>query len=103
MAKPYRRKVSTEEAREGYLLVTKDRLSFFPPPGTHFRLRVKERSRDVRVESYHCACRGPDKLHEHWFLRWPTLAAGDLVEITADGSRYVATVADGARGGQSVA
>lgn len=99
MARPYRRTVSREEAREGYLLVTKDRLSFFPPPGMPFRLRVEERSRDVRVQSYHCACRGPDKLHEHWFLRWPGLTAGDRVEITADGLRYVATVVDGPEAG----
>jgi len=77
----YQRKISSEEAREGYILVEKARLSFFPPVGATFELADGDSSRRARVESYHCECRGPDKPHEHYFIRCDNLARGERVTI----------------------
>jgi hypothetical protein len=80
----YRRVVSAEEAREGYVLVEKARLRSFPPEGEAFRLE----GRETTVESYGCACRGPERPHRHWFLRLGGLTPGAVVEIVreADGA-----------------
>ena len=80
----YARKISSEEAREGYVMVEKNRLTFFPPLGKTFELiRDDERGR-ARVESYRCTCRGPDLPHEHYFIRWKGLKSGDRIEIRKD-------------------
>lgn len=39
-------------------------------------------SQEVRVDSYPCTCRGPDPPHEHYFINWNGLEAGDKIEIT---------------------
>ena len=88
MAESYRRKVSREEADEGYLFVTKDRLGFFPPEGIAFRLDDGGRTRSAELESRACTCRGPERPHRHWFVRWPGLVAGEHVELVADGDAY---------------
>ncbi len=80
----YTRKVSPEEAREGYLLVEKARLSFFPPEGEEFALD----GRPARVESYPCTCRGPEKPHRHRLLRLEGLRAGETVELRRAGGAY---------------
>jgi hypothetical protein len=36
------------------------------------------------VESYPCTCRGPDRLHEHYFIQWEGLEAGNKVKIIKD-------------------
>jgi hypothetical protein len=82
--KIYQRKISSEEAREGYILVLKNWLPFFPGVGELFEVDARGTVRKVRVESYPCTCRGLDKPHEHYFIRWPGLQAGDWVEITKD-------------------
>jgi len=38
MTDGYERRISAEEAREGYLFVEKARLSFFPPLGQRVRI-----------------------------------------------------------------
>ncbi len=73
----YERKISSDEAREGYVLVEKARLSFFPPAGERFELD----GRPAVVESYPCTCRGPDKPHEHWFIRLAGLMRGERVRL----------------------
>lgn len=85
----YSRRVSTEESREGYLLVEKARLTFFPPLGTPFQLVVHPDAHDVAVEAYACQCRGPQKPHEHYFVRVPGLATGERVTVHRDGAAYV--------------
>lgn len=81
----YRRTVSDDEAREGYLLVAKRRLRFFPPPGVEFELD----GLPARVEGFACSCRGPEKPHEHWFVRVPGLHPGRDVEVVdLGGGRY---------------
>jgi hypothetical protein len=76
----YRRVVSAEEAREGYVLVEKARLSLFPPEGEAFPLE----GRETTVESYGCTCRGPERPHRHWFLRLDGLTPGGVVEIVRE-------------------
>jgi hypothetical protein len=77
----YRRRVSAEEAREGYVLVLKNRLGFFPPIGEPFTLALGGSSCRARVEAIACTCRGPELPHEHYHIRWPGLRAGQQIEI----------------------
>lgn len=81
----YRRRISSEEAREGFVLVEKSRLDFFPRPERSFTLVEGRASRVAKVESYPCECRGPEKPHEHWFIRRPGLVAGEDVEFVRMG------------------
>ena len=78
----YSRKVSGEEAEEGHLMVLKDRLSFFPAEGERFSVQIGGVTHETAVESYHCECRGPDKPHEHWFIRLPGLVKGERVTLS---------------------
>jgi hypothetical protein len=84
----YSRKVSSEEAREGYLLVLKNKLQLFPPLGKRFDLVQNDRINKARVESYRCTCRGPDLPHEHYFIRWKGLRPKDRVDIREDPERH---------------
>jgi hypothetical protein len=83
----YSRKVSSEEAREGYLLVLRNKLQLFPPLGRRFDLVQNDVVDEARVESYRCTCRGPDLPHEHYFIRWKGLRPKDRVEIREDPER----------------
>jgi hypothetical protein len=85
----YSRKISSTEAKEDFIFILKNKLSFFPPLGTNFELSNENISREVMVESYSCTCRGPDRPHEHYFIHWEGLEAGDKVKITKDsGNKY---------------
>lgn len=79
----YSRKISGEEAAEGYFMVLKDQLAFFPI-GTSFELSRGGSSRQSEVESRPCTCRGEDKPHRHYFVRCDGLAAGDVITIHRD-------------------
>jgi hypothetical protein len=83
----YSRKVSSEEAREGYLLVLKNKLNLFPPLGKRFDLLQNDVLGRAKVESYRCTCRGPELPHEHYFIRWKGLRPKDRVEIREDPER----------------
>ena len=83
----YSKKVTSEEAREGYLLVLRNQLSFFPGAGRPFRLVRDGRSTRVKAESYHCTCRGPEEPHRHFFIRSKGLKTGDQVIVQKDGSK----------------
>lgn len=89
----YRRRISTQEAREGYIFVLKNRLSFFPHPGKTFFMDGGTQKRAGTVESYACSCQGPDLPHDHFFIRWSGLRRGDLFVIRkaegSDGSYHV--------------
>ncbi len=87
----YERKISSEEAAQGYFLVLKNKLSFFPPIGSPFSVKVGAKKKKAVVESYHCECQGPDEPHDHYFVKWPGLAKGDhlLVRKTPEkGNHY---------------
>ncbi len=81
MDNTYERKISSEEAKQGYFLVLKNKLLFFPSIGTPFSVKVGVREKKAVVESYHCDCRGPEEPHEHYFVRWPGLGKGDRLII----------------------
>ncbi len=80
-ADSYVRKISSEEEEEGYILILKDKLEFFPALGTSFKLTTEGKPRRVRVESYPCDCRGPALPHEHYYVTWPGVRAGETVTI----------------------
>ena len=95
----YSRRISSEEAREGFIFVLKNKLPFFPPIGRTFSLEQGGRWKNVKVESRACTCRGEDKPHEHFFIRWSGLKAGCAVMIkkTENAGRYLLNVnGDGA-------
>ena len=80
----YSRKISRTEAKKGFIFILKNKLSFFPPIGDNFELVNDGVSKGVKVESYPCTCRGPERPHEHYFIRWESLEAGNKVEITKE-------------------
>jgi hypothetical protein len=81
--RPYTRKISAEEAKEGYILVSKDRLKDFPPVGEDFILIADAAEGEARVDAYRCTCRGPRQVHEHWFIRpGVPLHRGDEATLT---------------------
>jgi hypothetical protein len=80
----YSRRVSSEEAREGYLLVLKNKLQLFPHVGEEFDIIQHGFAVRAKVESYGCTCRGPELPHEHYFIRWKGLEPKDRVEIRED-------------------
>ena len=76
--KPLSRRITPEEALEGYLLIEKAWLRKLPAPGTPFQLKLGNSHLKVQIASMSCTCRGPDKPHEHYKLNLPlvTLVAG---------------------------
>jgi hypothetical protein len=90
--RPYRRRVSSEEEREAYVLVLKDRLSYFPPLGTAFLVVAPDGAAEVRVEAYDCLCRGPALPHQHYFIRRPGLRRGQTVTIERGANAYTLSV-----------
>jgi hypothetical protein len=86
MSTTYERKISADEEREGYFLVLKNKLSFFPPAGTTFSVKVGQKQKKTMVESYHCECMGPDEPHEHYFVQWKGLAKGDHIVVKKTGN-----------------
>jgi len=62
----YRRKLTPSEAKEKFILITKDRWSFFPLPGQTFDLRLGAEVFQVAVKAIPCQCVGTP--HEHYHL-----------------------------------
>lgn len=83
----YSRKISGKEADNNFIFILKNNLSFFPPLGDNFVIKGNDVSCEVQVESYPCTCRGPDLPHEHYFIKWEGLEAGNKLEITKDSSK----------------
>lgn len=82
----YERTVSRDESQKGYVFILKNQLPFFPEIGAPFIIRTAGKNKKAKVESYHCQCQGPDKPHEHYFIRWKGLAAGDHVIVKKQNS-----------------
>jgi hypothetical protein len=78
----YSRKISSKEAEKGFIFILKNKLSFFPALNDNFILEDGKLSQEVCVDSYPCTCRGPERPHEHYFVRFEGLEAGDKIEIT---------------------
>jgi hypothetical protein len=88
----YAKKITSEEEQGGYVIVLKDRLSFFPPLGRRFQMIQNGHSRRAMVESYPCSCRGPDLPHSHFFVKVKSVKSGDRVTIRRDsktGTRFL--------------
>jgi len=77
----YSRKISLKEADNDFIFILKNKLSLFPELGEKFDLEDNKSSQTVEIESYPCTCRGPDLPHEHYFIRWKGLDAGDRIDI----------------------
>ncbi|NUN69514.1 MAG: hypothetical protein HUU02_07355 [Bacteroidetes bacterium] len=77
MKRSYERTISSLEAERGYFLILKNTLDMFPAVGSTFTLSKGHSRRQARIESYRCECMGPEKPHEHYFVRWAGLAKGD--------------------------
>ena len=89
-AKPYRRRLSSEERREGFILVEKRWLSLFPPRGDRFKVRIGQESLDTALKAIPCTCRGPDKPHEHYHIpltKLDKIPKGSSVTLTRLGTR----------------
>ena len=78
----YSRKISSKEAGKGFIFILKSSLSFFPPLNHKFKLINGEISNEVSIKSYPCTCRGADRPHEHYFIQFEGLEAGNKIEIT---------------------
>lgn len=83
----YSRKISKSEADNNFIFILKNRLPFFPPLGEDFILKSDDLSYNVQVESYPCTCRGPERPHEHYFIKYEGLEPGNRVEIKKDDSK----------------
>lgn len=81
MQTTYERTISSFEAEQGYFLILKNKLSFFPSVGSTFSLTNGHMKKKAKIESYHCECQGPDQPHEHYFVRWSGLAKGDHLTV----------------------
>ena len=91
----YSRTISEEEAAEGYFMVLKDQLGFFPIGGSAFELSQGASNWTAKVESRPCTCRGNDKPHWHFFVRYDGIKAGDRITIRKDtrkSNRYMMQV-----------
>jgi hypothetical protein len=95
LAKSYVRKVGAEEVRLSRVAVMKSALGFFPPVGTAFDATIDDHPGRLELEAYHCECRGPEKPHEHWFIRWPGLVAGQTVSFVRACDTYSASTTAG--------
>jgi len=62
----YVRKLSGEEAVEGYVMILKESLKLFPKPGIPFKLKIGEHDVDSEIKAVDCWCRGPKKPHVHY-------------------------------------
>lgn len=82
MVDVYERRISAEEAREGYLLVEKSRLPFFPPLGRTFSFSRGGSEGSAAVEARACNCRGPEKPHDHYVIRLAHLVQGQRVRLS---------------------
>jgi hypothetical protein len=90
----YTRRLSLDESRERYILISKDVLSMFPAPGEPFTAILNGENAETTVEAVPCTCRGPDKPHDHYHLSFghaaPELRVrrGSVGSVRKDGESY---------------
>jgi hypothetical protein len=86
--KPYRHKLSREDADTGTILITKDRWRAFPPPMREFAVDVGGRRFATRIVAEDCACVPPPHQHLHLeaghFRHLLEFTRGAIVEIEVD-------------------
>jgi hypothetical protein len=95
--KPYRRKLSREDADTGTILITKDRWRVFLPTMQEFAVDVAGRRFATRIVAEDCACVLPPHQHLHLeaghFRHLLDFTRGAIVEIEVDDG--VCTVRNG--------
>lgn len=95
--KPYRRKLSREDADTGSILVTKDRWRAFPAPMREFVVEVAGQRLATRIVAEDCSCVLPPHQHYHLeaehFRHLLDFTKGRTLEIAE--SRGVYTVRNG--------
>ena len=83
--RPYKRKLSREDAETGSILITKDRWRHFPPPLQEFTVRVGRQSYVTTIVAEDCNCVPPPHQHLHLeaghFAHLLRFQAGDVIEI----------------------
>jgi hypothetical protein len=90
----YTRRLSLDESRENYILISKEALSMFPSPGKAFKAGINGKDEEVSIEAVLCSCRGPDNRHEHYHLSLAQaetksrIRKGSLVSIRKEESSY---------------
>jgi len=85
----YRRKISREEAEEGYIFITKEALKIFPPIDRKFYLVENKKETAAKVRAVSCICMGPEQPHQHYHLYYQPLKKGEVVVIrSGEKSKY---------------
>jgi len=87
------RKVSSEEARCGFILILKNKRGMFPASGRRFTLCYRGNRLPVVVDEIACECVGPAKPHVHYHLHVPVgLSAGDVIRIRKEKKDFLLEV-----------
>ena len=83
--RPYKRKLSREDAETGSILITKDRWRHFPPPMQEFAVRVGSQSFVTTIVSEDCNCVPPSHQHLHLqaghFAHLLRFQTGEVIEV----------------------
>jgi hypothetical protein len=91
--RPYRRKLSREDAETGTILITKDRWRDFPPPMQEFNVRVGRATYPTRLVAEDCSCVPPPHQHYHLeaahFAKGLRFQPGEVVEIESRDDTFV--------------
>lgn len=91
--KPYRRKLSSEDAATGSILIEKRVWRAFPPPMTEFDVDVAGARFATRIVAEDCACVPPPHQHYHLeaghFRDLLDFARGSVIEIDAGDAGFV--------------
>lgn len=62
----YVRRLSEPEQKGGFIFLTNENLTRFPPAGQAFVVRAGRKKANAKIESYACNCTGPGMLHSHY-------------------------------------
>jgi hypothetical protein len=89
----YRRKLSSEDAGTGSILIEKRVWRAFPPPMTEFPVDVAGTRFATRIVAEDCACVPPPHQHYHLeaghFRHLLDFKRGSLIEIVPEGSGFI--------------
>jgi hypothetical protein len=90
----YKRRLSLDEAKERYVLISKDALSMFPRAGKVFNANFNGNPEEMSVEAVLCTCRGPDSPHDHYHLSFADLKSqinvrrGSIASVRKESDNY---------------
>ncbi len=77
----YQRRITKEEAEEGYIFITQDALKMFPEVDRKFYLVENKKETPVKVRSVSCICMGPEQPHKHYHLGYSPLTKDEVITI----------------------